>query len=104
MRCLRCGYCCLYMDVIIINPEKISEGGEVDFEDESSYMHKPSQVRCPHLIFKDGDAVCKVHHLPWFKRTPCADFTQIESSETDLCRLGTYWRNREFFHFRRTND
>ena len=104
MICLRCGYCCLYLDVIIIKPEKISRGGDVDFEDESSYMHKPSLERCPHLIWEKGLAVCKIHHLPWFQKTPCADFSQIEEDVNDPCRLGTYWKGREFPHFRRSNE
>lgn len=92
MICLRCGYCCIMYDVIIINPDKIKVG--LNFEDESIYMHKPTGFKCPHLSFIDGKAHCRIHHFSWFKDTPCAQFTQVESRETN-CRVGEHMLNEK---------
>jgi hypothetical protein len=52
---------------------------------------------CPHLKLIDT-AECLIHHYDWYKETPCADYTQIETIDSN-CRMGefiiekfgTYW-------------
>jgi len=81
--CLRCGYCCIRYDVIIVdNPDL----GIVD----GNLIHKPGDERCKHLRGdKPGEYSCAVHEYPWYKETPCFQFTQIEA-ENSACRVGQY--------------
>lgn len=84
MICLRSGYCCIHLDVMIIDdPEK----GIV----EGNVKHKPSGERCQHLSgSKIGEFSCSVHNREWYKDTPCFDFSQIEQNNTE-CRLGKFF-------------
>ena len=86
MKCLRCGYCCLYLWIIVIkDPTKpISEDNcqEVD-----ARQGKP----CPHLRGnKPGEYSCVIHNFHRYKKTPCFSHGQIERSKKDLCRMGNY--------------
>lgn len=94
MRCLRCGYCCIKYCVVVVKPEYIDE--DLNFEDLSireKLMFKDSDIWCPHLEeLNKFTFSCKVHDKPWFNKTPCFDFSQIEQSESN-CRLGTYVSN-----------
>ena len=95
MNCLHCGNCCIMLDVVIINSKKIKNmDGSVDLNDPSIYEHKPTGFKCPNLLFVDGTSHCTVHHLPWFKETPCHDFTQIEREDSN-CRTGEYMLKEE---------
>lgn len=87
MKCLHCGYCCIMLDVIIIKPEYIDES--VDFENQDIYIHKPYNVKCPHLFEKDNKYYCKIHEYDWYKETPCYSHTQIEQGNK-VCRMGKY--------------
>jgi hypothetical protein len=81
MICLRCGYCCIYYDVMIVNNPDL---GII----EGNIIHKPYGIKCQHLIGEiPGEYACKVHNSPWFKETPCAAFTQFESQNSN-CRVG----------------
>ncbi len=83
MICLRCGYCCIQYDVIIVdNPElEISE---------KNITHKPSGERCKHLEGdKPGEYSCKLHNKPWYVETPCYAYGQIEQTNSN-CRIGEY--------------
>ena len=97
MKCLRCGYCCIMYDVIIIDPESITEN--IDFEkDDVKLLHKPCQSPCPHLKWEKDKAVCSIHHYEWFEQTPCHSYGQIESSEDCECRTGSYMlKNKELY-------
>ncbi len=94
MICLRCGYCCIYLDVVIINPQFVPESGEftdAEWEDDKIYMHKGHGVPCPHLIWNEmNQAGCKIHEMPFYKMTPCFMHGQIERNKTDSCRMGNY--------------
>lgn len=89
MKCLRCGYCCLnYNKVIIDNPEKGLVKGNTILLDGTT--------RCKHL---SGDAPgsyhCKIYNYPWFKDTPCGQFTQSKDTPKLLCRMGEFILNEE---------
>lgn len=85
MICLRCGYCCVHFSVVL---------------PDGSY--KPSGEECKFLIRKYGMAICKIYGKDWsindngtiikgtWEETPCGQFTQIEKTNLDLCRLGSY--------------
>lgn len=91
MKCLRCGYCCCFLDVIIISPSAIDANGCVDLDNKKNYEHKPCNTQCPHLTWEDnGSAVCGIHNYPWFIDTPCYAYTQIESKDSP-CRTGDYF-------------
>ena len=51
---------------------------------------------CPHLEQVDGKSNCKIHHFKIYKKTPCFDFTQIESTPACNCRMGDYILNNCF--------
>ena len=89
MICLRCGYCCIRLDVAIVNPGSIRQDGTVDNADPSSFIFKPSGHRCPYLVNRGEIAECAIHSLPCYKGTPCQQFEQI-GLEDDMCVLRDY--------------
>jgi hypothetical protein len=89
MICLRSGYCCTFLDVVIINNPKL---GLVD----GNAIHKPTGVKCQHLLGDTpGHHACALHDYDWYKETPCYDFTQIESDPSNSCRLGEYYLKQQ---------
>ncbi len=89
MKCLRCGHCCIDYMVVIVKPEHVDNP---DFENEDTFMcHGGDGTPCPHLSSWEGNkTACAVHHLPWYKKTPCFSHGQIESSPDCECRMGRY--------------
>ena len=91
MKCLRCGYCCVMLDVIIVKPEFANRDLIFDQLEDHMLIHKPFGEKCPHLeINKQKLAVCRIHEFEWYKQTPCFAYTQIERSPDNLCRMGEY--------------
>ena len=85
MICLRCGYCCKHLSVVIVDDPKkgIVEGNLIH--------HKGDGTPCKHLIgSKPGEYFCAVHSEPWFKDTPCFAYTQIEQKNSN-CRMGEFF-------------
>ncbi|HPS92336.1 MAG TPA: hypothetical protein PKV33_09280 [Methanothrix sp.] len=66
MICLRCGKCCLHLDIFVINPLSILADGWIDPEDQKAMIFKPAGEKCPRLAFGLEDAVCvmsrNLHH------------------------------------------
>jgi hypothetical protein len=90
MKCLRCGYCCKNLSVVIVVDPKIGikEGNlkAIDLTKE----------RCPHLRgHRSGKYACAIHNKPWYKETPCYRHGQIERSKDELCRMGAYLMRQE---------
>jgi hypothetical protein len=84
MKCLRCGYCCVHLEVIIVdNPERgISE---------DNLIPKPTGERCKHLLgVEPGEFTCAIHDKEWYNETPCFKHTQIEKTPECDCRMGNY--------------
>ena len=100
MICLRCGGCCLHLDIFVINPDHIREDGSIDRLDPCSMIFKPSGLKCPHLFFQscpgeaeeEETAVCKIHHLPCYRDSPCQQFEQM-GLEDDVCIMSAYFKN-----------
>ena len=91
MICLRCGYCCVALDVIIVKPEFAKPDLSIDDLTDDMVMHKPRGQQCHHLSFTDeGKASCAIHEYPWYKHTPCYAHTQVERSPDTKCRMGLY--------------
>ena len=71
MICLRCGQCCLHLDIFVVNPSSILADGGIDTDDQEAMIFKPAGKRCPHLAHqpdRDGClAVCTIHHLPCYR-------------------------------------
>lgn len=90
MVCLRCGYCCKTMMVIIVdNPD-------LGLIEENLIVHEGGSVPCKHLRGdKPGQYSCAVHDKDWYKETPCFAFTQIESNLDQPCRLGKHLLNKQ---------
>lgn len=85
MKCLHCGYCCIYLSVMIIDdPAKgLAEGNIIH--------HPGNNGPCKHLMGDTvGEYTCAVHHFDWYQQTPCNDFDQLGGKPTDECRLGRY--------------
>jgi len=91
MKCLGCGYCCIELSVIIINPDSVRKNLNFDELKDKDVLHKPSGFACPHLIWSlEGKSICSIHHYDWFKQTPCHSHSQIEKSYCSKCRMGEY--------------
>ena len=85
MICLRCGYCCKHLWVIVVDdPEKgITEDNLIE--------HRGGGIPCKHLRGnKPGEYTCIIHNKKWYKETPCYRHGQIEPSPDTPCRMGVY--------------
>ncbi|MDD1726558.1 MAG: hypothetical protein LUQ08_01895 [Methanothrix sp.] len=95
MICLRCGGCCLHLDILVVNPNHIREDGSIDSINPASMIFKPSGKKCPHLVFQADPAgekaVCSIHHLPCYQGTPCQQFEQM-GPEDDICIMRGYFK------------
>lgn len=61
MLCLRCGRCCIHLDVFIVNPLSILPDGRINLDvagggNAGSMIFKPAGEICPHLKFIPGDS------------------------------------------------
>ena len=83
MKCLRCGYCCHCLAVIIVDdPTKGPTDGNL-------IVHHGKIKPCKHLTgSKPGEFSCAVHDEPWYRKTPCFSHGQISASPDDVCRMG----------------
>jgi hypothetical protein len=102
MLCLRCGRCCLHLDIFIVNPSSIKADGSIDAGDQEAMIFKPAGKNCPHLVHqiahqpecKGSIAVCTIHHLPCYQGTPCEQFEQM-GPEDAVCIMSRYLRDLE---------
>ena len=92
MICLRCGQCCLQLDIFIINPRSIHSDGTLDYEDLEAMIFKPAGKICPHLSLESNQAVCMIHHLPCYQGTPCQEFEQIGPNDY-ACVFSEYFKS-----------
>ena len=96
MLCLRCGRCCLHLDIFIVNPSSILANGSIDADDQEAMIFKPAGRKCPHLAHQpdcEGTiAVCTIHHLPCYRGTPCDHFEQL-GPEDAVCVMSRYLRD-----------
>ncbi|MCQ8904083.1 MAG: hypothetical protein NQU42_08360 [Methanothrix sp.] len=91
MICLRCGCCCIHLDVAIPNPDAIRPDGTLDTSHRMPVVFKRSGEPCPHLTFADGMAVCRIHEMECYRGSPCDLFEQI-GPQDDVCVLNAYFR------------
>jgi hypothetical protein len=89
MLCLRCGQCCLHLDIFIVNPSSILPDGSIDPDDQEAMIFKPAGQRCPHLAYEGDSAVCTIHQLPCYQGAPCQQFEQV-GPEDALCIMSGY--------------
>lgn len=76
MKCLRCGYCCIFPSVAII-----------DDDNPAGASCKESGVRCKHLSFDGDEASCAIHNEPRYIGTPCFEHDQVGAPDAP-CRIG----------------
>lgn len=91
MKCLRCGYCCINLDVAIVNPESIMPDGTVIPGSCDPIIFKPAGQRCPHLIFQSERAACTIHDFACYRGSSCEQFEQI-GRQDDVCVMGAYFK------------
>ena len=98
MICLRCGGCCLQLDILVVNPDSIREDGSIDLHDPESMIFKPSGQKYPHLFLQAGlaaeggeTAVCSIHHLSCYQGTPCQQFEPMGQGD-DVCIMSVYFK------------
>ena len=95
MICLRCGYCCIHSDVIIIKPEYVNNQILKREHIKKEYLiHKKGGEICPHLKLIDNIPTCTIHNTCWYKYTPCYEYKQTESRNSK-CRMGKYIINND---------
>ncbi len=80
--CKRCGYCCIYLDVVI---QRMMPDGT------KRYYYKPFDHICPHLTFDDKTAACAIHDELDYKECPCDRHNNPEY-DPDILHWGTEWR------------
>lgn len=69
---------------IIDDPEK-------GFIQNNIIVHDGDGSACKHLTGnKAGEYKCKIHEYDFYRKTPCFDYGQIESSPDTECRMGRY--------------
>ena len=85
MKCVRCGYCCKNMMVIIVDdPEK-------GITNDNLISHIENGQPCQHLVGDvSGEYSCALHDKIWYRQTPCYSHGQIECNIDDVCRIGEY--------------
>ncbi len=84
MICLRCGYCCKYLWVIIVDNPSLG------IKPDNLIEHKGQGQSCKHLEgSQPGKYRCKIHNQRWYKKTPCFTHSQIEQGNSK-CRMGNY--------------
>ena len=96
MICLRCGQCCLHLDIFVVNPSSILADGSIDPDDTQAMIFKAAGQRCPHLASQAGRegemAVCTIHHLSCYRGSPCEQFEQL-GPEDAVCVMSRYLRD-----------
>lgn len=90
MKCLRCGYCCKMLAVIIVDDPK--KGPR---EDNLVEHMSCDGTPCKHLRGEGpGKYSCALHDYSWYEETPCARHEQIGRKEAP-CRMGEYLLGKE---------
>jgi len=87
MKCLRCGYCCVQLEVVIVAPAAVRPNLRIEELSPDDFLNKHTGEVCPHLRVEDGEASCNIHHYEFYKHTPCYQHSQIESGDSP-CRIG----------------
>jgi len=83
MICLRSGYCCIQLEVIIVDNPELG----LTYENLKT---KHTGDKCQHLIGNEaGHYSCAIHNYPWYKETPCYQYTQVEHKNSN-CRMGEF--------------
>lgn len=83
--CKRCGYCCIYLTVVI---PRLTDSWDPR---KLGYYHKPNDVICPNLRFEETQAHCAIHGEPYFQESPC-DRHNNPDHDPDIWHWGSTWR------------
>ncbi len=93
MICVRCGYCCVHLTVIIIAPEYATPNFRMSRVVKEQTFCKHSGEECPHLSFETDKAICAIHRFKWYEQTPCFSHTQIGAGDAK-CRMGVFVKEK----------
>lgn len=80
--CKRCGYCCIYLDVVIM---RLVEG------ECPRFYYKPYDHHCPNLTFDGAIASCAIHENELFEECPCHSHNNRDL-DPDILIWGDVWR------------
>ena len=80
--CKRCGYCCIYLDVVIM---RLVEG------ESPRYYFKPNDHHCPNLTFDGAIASCAIHEDKLYEGCACHRHNNQEY-DPDIWHWGSEWR------------
>ena len=89
MKCLRCGYCCKNLCVVVIKDPKLG------LKEDNTFFHNGNGKPCIHLLGeKPGEYSCAIHNEKWYKETPCFAHDQVGHPDAN-CRTGEYMLKKE---------
>lgn len=86
MICLRCGFCCQHLAVVVVDDPKLGLR-----EDNLLALNFGEDHRsCKHLLGNcAGEYSCAIHNEFWYEDTPCFQHTQVEQ-DNQPCRIGEH--------------
>lgn len=84
--CKRCGYCCTFLAVVIVN-----DATKPPVEDNVEIHNGDGKnLPCKYLEgHKPGEYSCAVHDQPWYEDSPCYQ----HNSMSKACFIGTHIMN-----------
>jgi len=84
MKCLRCGYCCKNLLVVIVKDKSLG------LIEDNLELHKGENKACKYLKGDGpGNYYCEIHNEKWYNETPCFAHTQFENTSCN-CRIGDH--------------
>lgn len=82
MICLRCGWCCKNLMVMVVDDP------DLGLIPENIVFHPGDGRPCKHLrLDGDGRYEYAVYDREWYPRTPCAQYDQVGGG---VCRVGQH--------------
>jgi len=85
IKCLRCGYCCKHLWVVIL------KDGNKPPTDNNLEAHLGHGEPCRHLKGKTpGKYRCAIHSGKHYRGCPCDRHKQVERDPKDVCRMGRH--------------
>ena len=88
MTCRRCGFCCIWLGVRIVDPALVAKIDDSGVIPEEAWIHKLPGEKCPHLSFDGTTAVCAHYGRNWWVDNVCTDYHDERPDDPGVCRFG----------------